>query len=167
MTNTKYFTDCQTIEQLKQTYKRLAVLNHPDCGGNAETMKAINAEYEIMFPRLKDIHVSMSGETYTSSKPTQETPQEFINIINQLIGYEGVVIEIIGRFIWLSGNTRPYKDHVKAMGFKWHNKKVAWYLAPEDYRKRSRQVYSMDDIRDMFGCQTVETRSYEKIAVTA
>ncbi len=52
----KYFQNCRTIEELKKEYRRLAQINHPDNGGNPEKMKAINAEYEKAFNRLKDIH---------------------------------------------------------------------------------------------------------------
>ena len=37
------------------------------------------------------------------------------------------------------------------MKFQWHSKKIAWYLKPEDYRKRSRKDYDLDEIREMYG----------------
>ena len=54
----KYFQTCNTIEELKKEYRRLAQINHPDNGGNPEKMKIINCEYEKEFNRLKDIHGS-------------------------------------------------------------------------------------------------------------
>ena len=145
----KYFTNIQTLEELKKEYKRLALENHPDRGGDVEVMKAINAEYDIMFNRVKDIHINAKGETYT--KENTETPSEFKDIIDKLIRMEGLEIEIIGCFIWLSGNTRAHKDNIKALGFKWHSTKKMWYKAPEDYRKRSKKKYSIEEIRDMHG----------------
>lgn len=145
----KYFTNIQTLEELKKEYKRLALENHPDRGGDVEVMKAINAEYDIMFNRVKDIHINAKGETYT--KENTETPSEFKDIIDKLIRMEGLEIEIIGCFIWLSGNTRAHKDNIKALGFKWHSTKKMWYKAPEDYRKRSKKKYSIEEIRDMYG----------------
>ena len=38
-------------------------------------MKILNAEYETLFERVKNIHVNKDGETY--EKETNETPQEF------------------------------------------------------------------------------------------
>lgn len=145
----KYFTNIQTLEELKKEYKRLALENHPDRGGDVEVMKAINAEYDIMFNRVKDIHINAKGETYT--KENTETPSEFKDIIDKLIRMEGLEIEIIGCFIWLSGNTRAHKDNIKALGFKWHSTKKMWYKAPEDYRKRSKKKYSIEEIRYMYG----------------
>ena len=145
----KYFANIKTLEELKKEYKRLALENHPDRGGDVEVMKAINAEYDIMFNRVKDIHVNAKGETYT--KENTEAPSEFKDIIDKLIRMEGLEIEIIGCFIWLSGNTKEHKDNIKALGFKWHSTKKMWYKAPEDYRKRSKKKYSIEEIRDMYG----------------
>ena len=145
----KYFTNIKTLEELKKEYKRLALENHPDRGGDVEVIKAINAEYDIMFNRVKDIHVNAKGETYT--KENTETPSEFKDIIDKLIRMEGLEIEIIGCFIWLSGNTKAHKDNIKALGFKWHSTKKMWYKAPEDYRKKSKKKYSIEEIRDMYG----------------
>lgn len=147
----KYFTNIKTLEELKKEYKRLALENHPDRGGDVEVMKAINAEYDIMFNKVKDIHVNAKGETYT--KENTETPSEFKDIIDKLIRMEGLEIEIIGCFIWLSGNTKAHKDNIKALGFKWHSAKKMWYKAPEDYRKRNKKKYSIEEIRDMYGVQ--------------
>ena len=38
-----YFTNCKTLDELKAEYRRLAMANHPDRGGDAETMKKISA----------------------------------------------------------------------------------------------------------------------------
>lgn len=147
----KYFKNVTTLEELKAEYKKLAMANHPDRGGDLETMKEINNEYDMLFPKLKNTHKNKDGETY--QKETNEAPSWFKDLIDTLIRMEGVHVEIIGCFVWVSGNTKPYKDQLKELGFKWHSKKVCWYKAPEDYVKRSKKQYSMSDIRDMYGVQ--------------
>jgi len=162
MRNYKYFTPIpETAEELKRLYKKLAVIYHPDNGGDTEEMKKVNSEYAELFEQLKKVHTNAQGERYT--KETTETPEQFINIINELIRFEGVLIEIIGSFIWVSGNTKSYKDQLKALGFKWSPNKSSWYLAPEGYKRRSHKNYSMDDIRGMYGSQEVENQPYKKI----
>ena len=64
---------------------------------------------------------------------------------------DNIEIEVIGCFVWLTGNTKPYKDKLKALKFQWHTKKIAWYLKPEDYRKRSHKNYDLDTIRSIYG----------------
>lgn len=52
----KYFTNCKTIEEAKKLYRRLAMENHPDRGGDLDTMKAVNAEYDEFFNTFKAQH---------------------------------------------------------------------------------------------------------------
>ena len=147
----KYFTNCKTLEQLKAEYKKLALKNHPDCGGDEEVMKAINKEYDQVFPKLKNIHTNKDGEHY--EKENTETADEFKDIITQLMRMELVTVEIIGSFIWVSGNTKPYREALKQLGFKWHSKKLCWYKSPEGYRRSGKKQYGMDEIREMYGVQ--------------
>ena len=53
-----YFNNIRTLEALKKAYRELAMLHHPDRGGDTATMQAINAEYDEMHARLMQ-----SGET--------------------------------------------------------------------------------------------------------
>ncbi len=113
-------------------------------------MKLINAEYDNMFAKVKDIHKNKDGEIYT--KENMETATEFKDIIDRLIKMQGLEIEVIGKFIWVSGDTKPYKEGLKTLGFRWHSKKKMWYKAPEGYKRRGGgKEYSMDEIRDMYG----------------
>lgn len=48
-----YFENCSTLEQLKAEYKRLAMMYHPDRGGDLRTMQAINSEYDSKFKYAK------------------------------------------------------------------------------------------------------------------
>ena len=141
----------KTLEELKSAYRKLAMLNHPDRGGDIKAMQAINAEYDILFPKLKNIHQNKDGETYTSRQTTTETPDSFKDLINELMKLDDIVIEVIGCFVWVTGNTKTYKDQLKALKFKWHSKKSAWYLAPDDYRNRSHKNYDLEEIRTMYG----------------
>lgn len=147
----KYFAECTTLEELKSEYKKLVMIHHPDRGGDLATMQTINAEYDETFPRLKNIHKNKDGETY--EKESQEAPNEFKDLMEALLKMDGVHIEVIGCFVWVSGDTKPHKDQLKALGFKWHSKKLCWYKAPDDYKRRGKKQYAMDEIRNMYGVQ--------------
>ena len=41
----KYFKNVTSYEDLKNQYRNLLKANHPDNGGNEETMKEINIQY--------------------------------------------------------------------------------------------------------------------------
>lgn len=45
-------TGKSTWADVKKAYRRLAILNHPDRGGSVETMKKINAAYEVLEARF-------------------------------------------------------------------------------------------------------------------
>lgn len=62
-----YFNNVTSFEDLKEQFKALARKNHPDCGGDGEVMKAINAEYDTIFPIWKHRH------NKTAAEPTTET----------------------------------------------------------------------------------------------
>ena len=164
---TNYFANCTTLEELKKEYHKLILKYHPDRGGDHETMVKINLQYEEYFEKLKDIHKTKDGKTYT--KRTNEMPSEFRDMLEKLIKMAGIHIEVIGSFIWGSGDTKPHKDALKALKFRWHTGKKCWYKAPADYVKRTKTKYSMDEVRNMFGVQYEtdgkESEKYKMITV--
>lgn len=160
----KYFTNCRTIEDVKKVFRDLAKKNHPDAGGNAETFKEIMQEYNKVFEMYKNIHTNAAGETYESEKQTTETPEQFAEIISKVIFMDGVKIEIIGSWVWLSGNTMIFKDQIKAAGFWWSKSKKAWYYTGEKEHQKRRGHYSMSGLRNKWGSTEVETEKQEKLA---
>ncbi len=79
----KYFTACKTLDELKKEFRRLAMLHHPDHGGDTEIMKAINAEYDAVFPVLKLAY------NRTASTPTTETAQSTRSEFYTANGWKG------------------------------------------------------------------------------
>lgn len=50
----KYFKNIKSFQDLKKQFRELLKANHPDNGGNTETMKEINVEYDALFPIWKE-----------------------------------------------------------------------------------------------------------------
>lgn len=159
----KFIKNVETLEELKKAYKKLALKFHPDRGGTDEEMAQINNEYDELFEQLKNIHRNKDGEFY--QKESTETPQEWREIISKLLvlKMENVLIEVIGSFLWVSGNTKPYKDELKVLGLKWGRKKQAWYLSPKGYKRYGKKDYKMDEIRGMYGSKQVTERNTKKM----
>ena len=159
-----YFKNIETLEQLRKTYKNLLKQYHPDNGGSEETMKAINVEYEQLFKLLKNRHErkSTGTESNTSSENVKwnfEEDEKLREVLQKIISFEGISIEICGSFIWVSGNTYQYKKAFKELGFMWASTKKMWYWKPETYVKKSRKSLSMDEIRDYYGSTSVKTNT--------
>lgn len=144
-----FFENCATLDALKAEYKRLAKRYHPDMGGDTATMQEINNQYEVAFNR-------MNGNA-TNGTNTAETAADFINIISALLKIKGITVEIVGNWIWCSGDTRPVKDELKAAGMRWASKKRMWYWHSGEYCKWSSHA-SMDAIRRKYGSRVVSRR---------
>ena len=88
----KYFANCKTIDELKAEYRRLAMANHPDRGGDVETMKQMNADHDAAFEILKKRHNESADEFHQ----TTETAEEFRDIIAALLKLDGLTVELCG-----------------------------------------------------------------------
>lgn len=168
MSKYTYFSTCKTIEDVKKQYKELLFKFHPDISTEpnaVEICKAVNNEYEKAYEDFKNVHENAQGETYTTTKEPSETAQEYADIINKIIYFEGCTVEIIGSWIWISGNTKEYKEQIKAIGgFRWSSNKLSWYYHKEPFHKKGNKKLSLDDIRSMFGTETVQTRQRQVIS---
>lgn len=154
----RYFNDCKTAEEVKSRFFKLAKELHPDNGGDAEEFKNMMAEYKVAFDRLKNVHATKEGQTYTKTgeQATTETPEEFADIINKVIFFDGVTVEIVGSWVWLTGNTMAYKDEIKAAGFWWSRNKKAWYYNGDTKKTHRRGRYTMEQLRNKWGAETVK-----------
>ncbi|MHC1722502.1 MAG: molecular chaperone DnaJ [Aminipila sp.] len=159
----KYFENINCIEELKRQYFALAKKFHSDItGGSDEDMKALNAEYSEQQKVLKDIHKSVkedsTEEVYTAKTSTTEAPEDFINIIKFLLDLKGLEVELCGRWIWITGNTKEHKDLLNKMGCKWCNNKKAWSWHyngdASGYRKKGT---NLSTIRNMYGSLSFRT----------
>jgi len=87
---------------------------------------------------------------------------ELEKVISKILHYENIIIEVVGSWIWLSGDTKTIKDTLKELGFKWANKKKMWYYG--EMKGRNPKQKSMEDIKAKYGSQTVKTKTADKIS---
>ena len=152
-------TGTVTLDQVKQAYRKACAKYHPDRNpAGLEMMKAVNAAMDM----LKGLDWS---QTITVEDSDNNNYGEALNdALNAVIGMEGIEIEICGSWVWLSGNTYPYKDAIKSAGFKWASKKKRWYFRPEEWASRkARGTMTMDQIREVHGSTTVKVKQRKTI----
>ena len=148
---TNFFSNCNSLEEVKRRYKELAMLHHPDRGGDTATMQEINNEYESI----------CKNPIFNFAAQSEQDQEEFIRypeIINQVIGLQGIIIELIGNWIWLSGNTYPFRGKLKEIGFYFAPKKVMWYHRPPEYKSSNKNPKPIEEIRKKYGSDIIENR---------
>ena len=153
-----YFTgNFDNLNQVRQFYYKLALIHHPDRGGDTATMQAINNEYEYLTSAV------IAGKYYDNYSPeAKETEirysEELQEKISQVLALrlQAVKIEVIGSWIWITGMTKPVKDQLKEISFRFSAGKTAWYWHAPGYHKKSRRRFELDEVRTMFGSTEVE-----------
>lgn len=149
-----FFENVGTLDELRKEYRRLAFLYHPDKGGSTETMQMINNYYERLSKKL----ISGNADfTEARKEYEQQVSEELREMLDKVIFLQGVEIEVIGSWIWITGNTFSLRETIKGLGFRFSHVKTAWYWHKGEYRKKNGKIQSMDDMRDMWGSQRVET----------
>jgi curved DNA-binding protein CbpA len=158
----QFFNNITTLDALRKEYHRLALIHHPDRGGDLETMKALNNEFERLSKRLIN-----GNADFTEARKSYETQvsEEIMEAIGKVLNLPGLDIEIIGSWVWLTGNTFPHRQAIKEAGYKFSHQKTAWYWHAGEYRKRNGKLNNLDDIRYMFGSEKVNPRPQEEKAI--
>lgn len=159
-----YFNNVNTLSELRRQYKELLKRFHPDNkNGSEEITKAINIEYEILFNRIKSNRAADNKETSESAFNWKED-EKLREMINNIITLDQITIEIVGNWIWLSGNTYAYRKDLHEFGFRFAGKKKMWYWHSESFKKKSHKILSMDQIRNYYGGTTIEKERRKYLA---
>jgi hypothetical protein len=155
MTNI-YFLDCSSIEEIKRKFKQLALKHHPDLGGDPEIMKEVNRQYQEALKKG-------DGQSYTGDdqkehiyKYHDELEEELAQKMMDLIALKMADVEIylIGLWLWIIGDSKEYKDKLKALGCWWHPKRECWYFKPQQIKSK-RSKGSLEDLAKKYGIENV------------
>ncbi|EBU7534950.1 J domain-containing protein [Salmonella enterica subsp. enterica serovar Poona] len=138
-----------TEKDIKTAYKKAALKYHPDRNPlGAELMKAVNSAFDFLMANIDKINQCQSNDENAHYNYAEELEK----VLNLLSGLSGVIYEVIGNWIWISGDTKEHKDVLKEMGCKWAAKKKQWFYRPEEHKsRRNRKEHSIDEIREMYG----------------
>jgi len=161
-----FFNNCQSVEEIKGVYRKLCMQHHPDRGGNTETMQEINQQY-------KEALKAANGQTMTGTDGAEHTyhydadiEQAVMDKISELLALNmnAVEIALIGTWIWILGNTKPFKAELgkKGLGCYWHAKRKCWYWHEGKYRSRSADC-DLSEIAKKYGFKTFKQENTQAV----
>ena len=151
----KFFENVTTLTELRKEYRRLAFIYHPDKGGDTVLMQILNDSYERLSIKFikENVDFSEGRKEYE-----MQVSEEIRQMLDRIMFLKGVDIEVIGGWIWITGNTFAIRTTLKSLGFMFSHPKTAWYWHKGEYRKKNGKIQSMDEMRDFWGSQKIETQ---------
>ena len=160
----KYFKDCKTIQEVKTKYRQLAKELHPDKNGSTELMQNLNTEYAFVIAKLA------KGESITEEEVNRiiTESEAYKNALTAIIHCMGITIEVVGSWIWVSGETKTIKEILKANKFIWAKKKEnlsLWFFRSEEYSCKNRlaKYTEFDAIKNKYGSYEIKTKGFDKL----
>ena len=151
----KVLEHARTMDDLKAEYRRAVKCCHPDLGGSHEAMVKLNSEYEAMFLRLESEETERAGHRIDDG---------FRQVVSSILHVPGIEVELVGTWLWVSGDTRPVKEELKAAGFRWSSKRGKWHWNPDGWRHHRPSRDSFAELRSRFGSRKIQGEHLEAIA---
>ena len=142
------FREVTGINEAKKIYKKLAKVLHPDVGGSEEEFKLLNEIYNHL----------IENKIYFSNDFKIDVELE--KVISLILHLDNVVVELVGQWVWLSGETKKYKEKLKEIGFKWASKKKMWYFG--EMKAKNPNPKSLDEIKAKYGSTTLKDDKNKK-----
>ena len=144
--------DMETVDTIRQAYRRLVMEFHPDKHASTEAekwtalFKELQHEYDAILGTISDDDYEEAKTSYTMEKALQD-------MIDALMKISGIVVDLCGCWLWITGETFNAKDALKDLGFKWSKSKKSWYwgLTMTTKGKFRAKHKKMQDIYDAYG----------------
>lgn len=95
--------------------------------------------------------------TFDNMKYDFTEDQKLREVLQQIISFEGITIDVVGCYIWVDGNTYQYKDDLKGLGFRWSAQRHKWYWHNGEYQRRGNSKLSFADIQNKYGSTEIQT----------
>jgi len=145
------------IDQLKKQYFQLAKKYHPDAGGTDSQFQQLQNEYE------KHLKSLLAGSKLTNEQKENELQLDkaLRDAANALAGLPGITIELVGKWLWVTGYTYPIRTQLSAAGFTFAGKKKAWYYKGSESSGRGN--LTMEEIKKKYGSTKINPDDFKKL----
>lgn len=152
-----------TKEELKKAYKKAAQKYHPDRNPQGENMmKIVNEAYDFL--KELDLDTIERSQNKQGSYDIYDFGELINNALNTLAGYDDLILEIIGNWLWIRGNTKEHREMLKELNCKYAPKKQIWYFRPEEHRcKVNNKEHSLEEIRNSYSSWTGKAKTKQAL----
>ena len=159
--------DVIDIKEISKKYRKKIFSCHPDHGGSDMQFIELQQAYTTIMSSIQYSRKRFNKESNEMEDITKNYDEALINkmmeLINNLSHVKDININIMGDWIWVDGETKPYKDKIKSMNFRFSSNKKAWYWHDGKYKKRSKINYSMSDIELRHGRISIQNKRQKAI----
>lgn len=113
------FATCTNVEAVK------AVLLETLPKASEKQYNLLYKEFFTAYEKLQNVHVDMYNRQY--KKPSVMTAEQFGTLVKRTLDKcKGVNLVQCGQKLIASGNTKPNKEALKALGYVWNRKTYNW-----------------------------------------
>lgn len=140
-----------TEGDVKKAYRELSKKYHPDRNKEgAEMMKLINS--------AKDVLMGLSFPyTFENDDFEADFLDRFRDAFGAILDLEGLKIELVGAWIWVTGETKRHKEELKEAGFFYSRNKNAWYFHTSPKKRFFKGKKSLDEIKNKYGARQINS----------
>ena len=154
-----YFVDCNTVSEVKVKYRELAMQFHLDRGGDHDIMVEVNNAYHLALAELNGSSEKGSDDQWHTYYYNHQREQAAMDVVSKLLALamDKVDVWMIGSWIWVRGESLPYKDQIKALGLRWHGERKVWYWKPiSKARTRYNRKVDLTHLASWYGAEKFE-----------
>jgi len=163
---TNFFNSCNTLDEAKNLFKKLAFELHPD---HRQDKQRAHLDFIELMRQFKAFRPTIKREG-----DEDFNHEAFYNLVKNFDKLKGVLVTFVGSFIWLEdempGATKDQKETIKKILLQGYNpprfafKRLKWYYSPEGYKQKFRSKKTFEQIKQTWGSKTYKPQREEKQA---
>lgn len=115
-----YFKDFKTLEDVRKQF-----IAYVKKAKNAEKSKDFISQYKKAVESVGNKHLVYNSDKIWEKAPANDA-DSFARMIFFLKTLDGVKLDLEGRLLWASGNTKDNRETLKYFGFSYKPQKTQW-----------------------------------------
>jgi curved DNA-binding protein CbpA len=162
---TNYFNTCKTIDEAKNTFRKLSFQLHPD-HNKSETAHKDFIDMKNQYDQFKPSEGRERNET--------DKADILYNTVKRFERINNVLISFVGSFIWLEdeegseGATKAQKEEIKKIIIEGYNpprfasKRKKWFYSPLGYKQKFNSKKTFEELKNTWGSKTFQPNKHQK-----